>query len=100
MVKLTKKNKSKPAEDLTFKLLNDSRVTSDDIRLYNQAISDFPNVKVSDPITIIDNKKYYLMVYNNYLEKTVLTPNLSKEQMEKCLLNSYVSYMTHMLKIQ
>ena len=93
------KNKNKLNEDITFKLLNDSRVTSDNIKFYNQAVLDFPNIKVSDPITILNDEKHYLILYNNYLEKTLLTPNLTKDQMEKCLLNSYVLYMRNVLKI-
>jgi hypothetical protein len=70
------------------------------MELYNLATSSFPNAKIDDPITILNNKLGALETYNQYITKTLSTPGLSEEQIKKCLSNSYVRYYVHMLGLE
>lgn len=92
-------NSSNSSNDIILRLLDDSRINSKDIELYNLAITSFPNSKIDDPITILENKLKALETYNLYIKKTLETPGLTEEQIKKCLSNPYVSYYVHMLGI-
>jgi len=94
------KKTNKSSDDIMFRLLDDSRIKSRDIELYNLAISSFPNAKIPDPITILENKSEALETYNLYIKKTLETPGLTEEQTKKCLSNSYIRYYVHMLGLE
>ena len=94
-----KNNKKNTVEDIILKLLNDSRITGKQIELYNLVINDFKNIKIDDPIYILNNKMLVLNNYNNYINKILTSKELGEDQIKKCLSNSYVRYMTFMLGI-
>jgi len=94
-----KNNKKNTIEDIILKLLNDSRITGKHIELYNLVTNDFKNIKIDDPIYILDNKMLVLNKYNNYINQILTSKELDEEQIKKCLSNSYVRYMTCMLGI-
>ena len=97
--KNNKNNKNNTVEDIILKLLNDSRITGKQIELYNLVINDFKNIKIDDPIYILNNKMLVLNNYNNYINKILTSEELVEDQIKKCLSNSYVKYMTDMLGI-
>ncbi len=98
--KSKKTTKTSDSSDVMFRLLDDSRIKAADIELYNLAIATFPNAKIDDPITILENKLNALETYNQYIKKTLETPGLSEEQIKKCLSNCYVRYYVHMLGLE
>ena len=97
--KNNKNNQKNTVEDIAMKLLNDSRITGKHIELYNLVTNDFKNIKLDDPIYILNNKMLVLNKYNNYINKILTSTELDEEQIKKCLSNSYVRYMTYMLGI-
>jgi hypothetical protein len=97
MGKKNKTDKKSKKQDITIKMLEDSRITSKDIELYNLVLQDFPLAQIDNPILIYDSKLEAIQRYNNYIKRTLDTPGLTEEQIKKCLSNSYVRYYTHML---
>jgi hypothetical protein len=97
MGKKNKTSKKSESLDITIKMLEDPRITTKDIELYNLVLQDFPSSQINDPISIYNSKTAALETYNKYIKITLETPGLTEEQIKKCLLNSYVRYYTHML---
>jgi hypothetical protein len=97
MGKKNRSTKQNETLDITMKMLEDSRITSQDIELYNLVQKDFPSAQIDNPIEIYDSKARALQTYNNYIKRTLETPGLTEEQIKKCLSNSYVRYYAHML---
>lgn len=85
---------------IMMKLLEDKRITPKDIQLYSLVTNDFPNAKIHDPISILDSKMDALNSYNSYVKNTLERPELTEDQIKKCLSNSYVRYYTHMLGLK
>ena len=83
--------------DITIRLLEDPRITSKDIELYNLVLEEFPNSQIDDPITVLKSKINALQTYNNYIKRTLNTSGLTDEQIKKYLSNSYVRYYAHIL---
>lgn len=94
------KGKKTKQVDIMSKLLDDPRITTKQIELYNTVLKDFPNAVFDDPITILDSKINALNQYQTYLKKILETPELTEEQIKKCLSNSYVRYYKHMLNLE
>jgi len=99
MVKKNKTAKKSDTLDITIKMLEDPRITSKDIELYNLVLQDFPSAQIDNPISIYDSKVAALQTYNNYIKRTLETPSLTPDQIKKCLSNSYVRYYSHMLEL-
>jgi hypothetical protein len=97
--KIKKTNKIKE-QDISMLLFEDERITGKQIELYNKAKEEFTNVQIENPIYIIENKLQVLNKYNNFIKRTLETPEITPEQIEKCLSNSYTRYMVHMLELE
>lgn len=83
-------------DDILLMLLDDSRITSKQIELYNLAKKEFVNIE--NPIYIIEHNHEMLIKHNEYL-KNLMDKTLTDEQINKCLNNSYIQYLRYMLNI-
>ena len=81
-------------------LFEDERITGKQIELYNKAKEEFTNVQIENPIYILENKLQVLNKYNNFIKRTLETPEITREQIEQSLSNSYTRYMVHMLNLE
>ena len=100
MGKKNKIVKKAEQEDITLRMLEDSRITGKHIELYNLVLKDFPSAQIENPIEILNSKAKALQTYNNYIQRTLETPGLTPEQIKKCLSNSYVRYYAWMLGLE
>jgi len=100
---MTKKNKKvKKEEDITIRLLNDSRITSKHIELFNLAKYNYSNGNIDDPIFILDNLDNSLKKYNNYMNiilNKIKTENIDRDDSLQLINNSYTIYIRHILDI-
>jgi len=100
---MTKKNKKvKKEEDITIRLLNDSRITSKHIELFNLAKNNYSNGNIDDPIFILDNLDNSLKKYNNYMNiilNKIKTENIDRDDSLQLINNSYTIYIRHILDI-
>lgn len=101
----TNKVKKPIKKDIFLELLNDSRVSSKHIELYNLASQDYASSKIEDPIYILDNMQIMLQKYNRYISSILNEIDqkkdiLTQEQIIKCIDNSYTRYLTIILNIK
>ena len=101
---LKKKNLTNDSE-LQFELLNSDRVTGEQIRLFNEAVIEFPENNVENPLFILDNVdlmkarlEYFKLSMANFIEKNndSVTDNMS----ELLTNNKYINYVQTILNIE
>ena len=84
--------------DLIDKLLDDSRITGQQIEYYNISKKSFPDTE--DPIYILDNQILILDIFNKYINKIIkFIDDNNIENVDKYINNDYIKYINLMLKI-
>jgi len=84
--------------DLIDKLLDDSRITGQQIEYYNISKKSFPDTE--DPIYILDNQILILDKFNKYINKIIkFIDDNNIENVDKYINNDYIKYINLMLKI-
>jgi len=102
--KLMKKQAKEMEDQIMDQLLENNRVTPEQIRLYTKAKHALKDVNVENPMYVLDNVDLMKLRYEFYNESIldVIRKNddsLTEESAQKLLNNEYTIYLKHMLNI-